>query len=87
VTYMVERFRERRGTAYREMKIAVIEGHKNLLRHEEAEIGYELRAYHWLPICQPNFRREFDSWINWCIYRHTRDSKYLADEFRKPRMI
>lgn len=87
ITYMVELFHERRGTARREMKVAVVEGHQNLLQHEEWEIERDLGAHHWLPIKKPSILREFDSWFNWCAYRNDRyNSKHLIPEFRKQKM-
>lgn len=83
-TYAVELCREQRGNAYREMNIAVIEGHKNLLQHEKWEIESDIHAYHWSPIREPSFLRDFDSWFAWCAYRHTNhNAQYLTGEFRR----
>ena len=86
VTYMIETFSERRGVAHREIKVAVIEGPDNLLCREEWEIEYDLGHERWHPVEQPKILREFDSWFNWCVYRHTAKEKYLVPEFCKPRM-
>jgi hypothetical protein len=83
---MVEIFHERRGTAYRRTWVAVVEGLKNLLQHEEWEIERDMQYLPWTPIEKPSILREFDSWFNWCAYRHTHDSKYLHPEFQKYRM-
>jgi hypothetical protein len=84
VTYTVERFREQRGNAYREMRIAVIDGAKNITTRDKWEIEHDMCAYHWMPIRERNFRKDFEGWFAWCAYRNDNyNTQHLAQEFRR----
>jgi len=86
VTYAVETWHERRGTACRRKEIAVVEGHKILLPHESWEIEREMSKLPWEPIEEPSILRTFDSWFNWTLYRKTLLERDLHGEFIKYRM-
>jgi hypothetical protein len=84
VTYTVELFREVRGNAYREMKIAVIDGAKNITNNDRWEIEHDMCQYHWRPWVEPSFLKNFESWFAWCVYRNDNyNCKWLRQEFQR----
>ena len=78
-TYQIDQWRERCGTGYREMRVALLEG-RPLHRHEEHQIQRDIRDEPWKPIREPSILREFDSWFAWCAYKHTKDYSYVREE-------
>ena len=82
VTYTVEIYREVQGNCLREMRIAVIDGAKNITTRDHWEIEDDMRQMHWVPWQEPSFLKDFESWFAWCAYRNDNfNSKHLQEEF------
>ena len=80
VTYEINLYHERRGSAYRCMKIGLLEGSK-LLPHEEYEVDRDMMGIPWKPWTPPTILNDINSWWNWCAFRHTANESYLREEF------
>lgn len=82
-SYEVNKYQERRGNMWRMMNVAVIEGQKNLLPHEEWEIRRDLDKVPWSAYRMPSILYEFDRWFNLTVYLKTGDESYIREEFHQ----
>ena len=84
VTYEIDLWREQRGNAFREQRVAILEGEKNLQQHERYQIEDDMRHFRWKPWREPSILKDFERWFNWCAYRHTgKEYEYLSEEFQR----
>lgn len=49
----------------------------------EFELQDEIRKNKWKPIREFGFLYDFESWLNFTVYKHTDDEKHLYEEFWK----